>query len=386
VTRQLATGETAPTKGTGRLRFPPALRFSNIGGVYVGIVLIVVFSVWQPATFPTLSTVQQILNDNAVPGLVAMSVIMVLASGIFDLSIGYSLGFASVLTAWLLGNTQIPLPIVILIVLVTGTLGGAINALVVVVFNIDSFIGTLATGSIFLAAIIIVSGNQTLVNGLEKDGFPQIAGWTLGGFSGPVFYFLAVAIGLWIFLEHTARGRETYAAGLGAEAARLNGIPVKRLRAHALILTGILCAAAGVVVTSQVGSGSPSIGPPYLISAYAAAFLGATQLKRGLMNSWGTVIAVLLLGLADTGLSLANVPLWTPDVFTGVVLLLALGIRGQQRGMVGKGIRLLGGRSTGQDSSDGDAPLEKLPVGNAGSNGNLGRAAQAGRDSSPVSE
>jgi ribose/xylose/arabinose/galactoside ABC-type transport system permease subunit len=363
-----------------------AFRFSNIGGVYVGVVLIVLFSIWQPTTFPTIATVQQILNTNAVPGLVALSVIMVLASGIFDLSIGYSLGFASVLTAWLLGNTSLGLPVVILIVLAAGAFTGAVNAFVVVGLNIDSFIGTLATGSILEAAIVIVSGNQLLVNGVGRDGFSQIAGWQLAGFSGPVFYMLLIAVALWYFLQHTARGRETYAAGLGAEAARLNGIAVKRIRAEALILTGILCGAAGVVVTSQVGSGSPSIGPPYLISAYAAAFLGATQLKRGLMNAWGTVIAIVLLGLANTGLSLANVPLWTPYLFQGAVLLLALGIRGRQSGVAGRGLRRLGVRAWGRGSSTDGAGPAAPSAENAGTDPDLGLATDAGRDSVPIAE
>ena len=81
----------------------------------------------------------------------------------------------------------------------------------------------------------------------------------------------------------------------------------------------------------MLGSGSPSAGTPYLLPAFAAAFLGATQLKHGRFNAGGTLIAVLLLGTGVTGLALANAPQWAGDMFVGVVLIAALALTGLQR-------------------------------------------------------
>ena len=82
--------------------------------------------------------------------------------------------------------------------------------------------------------------------------------------------------------------------------------------------------ATGIVLASTLGSGSPTAGTPYLLPAFAAAFLGATQLKHGRFNAGGTIIAVLLLGTGVTGLALANAPQWAGDMFVGVVLIAAL--------------------------------------------------------------
>jgi ribose transport system permease protein len=93
------------------------------------------------------------------------------------------------------------------------------------------------------------------------------------------------------------------------------------------------------VIASTLGSGDPAAGSPYLLAAYAAAFLGASQVRPGRFNAWGALIAVLLLGTGTTGLSLAGTPGWTHDMFTGVVLIAALGITGAERRALRRGKR-----------------------------------------------
>ena len=98
------------------------------------------------------------------------------------------------------------------------------------------------------------------------------------------------------------------------------------------------------MLAATVGSGDPSAGTSYLLPAFAAAFLGATQLKHGRFNAFGTLIAVLLLGTGTTGLALANAPQWSADMFVGVVLIASLAVTGiQRRATVGApgGLRLL---------------------------------------------
>src|SRR4029078_10851328 len=102
--------------------------------------------------------------------------------------------------------------------------------------------------------------------------------------------------------------------------ARLAGVRVERLRFLSLIASGTLAGFAGIVLASTLQSGSPAGGPPYLLPAYAAAFLGATQLKHGRFNAWGTIIAVLLLGTGTTGLALANAPPWAAKLFCGFAI------------------------------------------------------------------
>ncbi|HXC83101.1 MAG TPA: hypothetical protein VNV62_14735, partial [Trebonia sp.] len=144
------------------VRLAARLSFRNIGAVYVWIVLILIFTIWKPSLFPTAQTAKSILNQYAITGLAALSVVMPLAAGIFDLSIGSTIGFAGVFVGWSLNTLKLPAPAAILLTLVAGLTIGLFNSLVVVRMRIDSFIGTLATGSIIAALTIWVSGDQII--------------------------------------------------------------------------------------------------------------------------------------------------------------------------------------------------------------------------------
>ena len=193
--------------------------------------------------------------------------------------------------------------------------------------GVDSFIGTLATGSLIKAFITMVTNDQSITGvKLLQTPFSSIAQTDIAGLTLPVLYLLLIAGAIWFVLEHTATGRRLYATGFNPDAARLQNVTTDRLRFMSLVTSALLAGVAGIVFTSAIGSGSPTAGDPYLLSAYAAAFLGATQLRGGRFNAWGTVIAVLLLGTGTTGLALASTPQWSTSVFTGLVLIVALAV------------------------------------------------------------
>jgi ribose/xylose/arabinose/galactoside ABC-type transport system permease subunit len=312
--------------------------FKNIGAIYVWLLLIVIFSIWVPSTFPVYATVKEILNEDAITGLVALALVLPLAAGVFDLSIGYNLGFCNVLCAWLLVSGGLSVPLTLVITVAAALLIGVLNAVVVVVAKIDSFIGTLATGFLLLAGITVVAGQTEIVGPKLSSGFFEgIANSGIAGIDYSVVYMIIVAAIIWVVLEFTVSGRWFYATGFNLDAARLAGIPVKRLRFIVLLISALVAGGiAGIAVTSQIASGTSTVGPPYLLNAFAAAFLGATQLKQGRFNAWGTLIAVLMLGTGTVGLGLAGAPDWASSVFTGVVLLAALAVtRAERSGSLG---------------------------------------------------
>lgn len=306
------------------------LSFDRIGAVYVWIAIGVVFSIWAPDTFPNASTAKQILNTNAITGLAALSITIPLAARVFDLSFAFIMTLTGVAVANFVVHGM-PLPLALLIGLGIGVAIGLINATVVVVMNIDSFIGTLATGSLIQALITMVTNDTPISDAKLSGGFSDIGQTTVGGIILPVFYFALAALAIWYLLEHTATGRRLYATGFNPDAARLAGVKVDRLRFMSLVASGGLAGASGIVLASILGSGSPTGGTPYLLPAFAAVFLGATQLKHGRFNAGGTIIAVLLLGTGVTGLGLANAPQWSGAMFVGVVLIAALAVTGIQR-------------------------------------------------------
>jgi ribose transport system permease protein len=327
----------APSLGA---RMRRGLAFNRIGAVYVWLAIVVVFSIWVPDTFPTMSTVKQIFNANAITALAALSITIPLAARVFDLSFAYTMTLTGVIPAHFL-SIGVPLVPSVLLGLGAGVVIGLVNALVVVVMRIDSFIATLATGSLIQALITMATKGTAIISTKLQGGFSKIGQTNIDGFTLPVFYALAVAIVMWFLLEHTAAGRRLYATGFNPDAAKLAGVRVDRLRFISLVVSGSLAGATGLVLASTLGSGDPSAGTSYLLPAFAAAFLGATQLKHGRFNAFGTLIAVLLLGTGTTGLALANAPQWSADMFVGVVLIASLALTGvQRRAIVGDGGRL----------------------------------------------
>ena len=316
---------------------PPAsglvhdLAFDRIGAVYVWLGIIVLFSLWAPETFPSLATAKQILNSNAITALAALAITIPLAARVFDLSFAGVMTLTGVTVAHLIAKDGVPLIPAIALALAVGLGVGVINAVVVVVMRIDSFIGTLATGSLIAALITMVTHEVPITDAKLGGAFADIGQTSVGGVTLAVVYCAVVAVAIWYLLEHTATGRRLYATGFNPDAARLAGVGVDRLRFLSLVASGGLAGATGIILASTLGSGSPSAGTPYLLPAFAAAFLGATQLKHGRFNAGGTIIAVLLLGTGVTGLALANAPQWAGDMFVGVVLIAALALTGLQR-------------------------------------------------------
>jgi len=111
-----------------------------------------------------------------------------------------------------------------------------------------------------------------------------------------------------------------------AETARLTGLPVARLRATGYLVSGVLGAFTGVLYATMIASSTPGGGDAFLLPAFSAAFLGATQIRPGRFNTWGTLIAVLLVATGDYGITILGGAQWTTQLFQGVILIVAIGL------------------------------------------------------------
>jgi ribose transport system permease protein len=310
-------------------RLARTLSFRNISAIYVFAVIFVVFSLWVPGTFLSGDTWRALISSQAVTGILAVGLVIALSAGAFDLAIGTTLGFGSILVAWLLVNRGVPIVPAIVLTVLAGAVVGMLNGLLVVKARIDSFIATLGMSSILLAMIAWVSSSQQILglsSSFQKLGTTDIFGLTL-----PVYLMIAIALVAWYVLECTPIGRHVYATGGNTEAARLAGVRTSAVVVVALVACGAIAAFSGLLVSSALGTGDPTIGPAYLLPAFSAAFLGSTQFRGGRFNVWGTVLAVYVLATGVKGLQLAGAPIWIPDLFNGVALLLAVGLSKYQR-------------------------------------------------------
>ncbi len=333
-----------------------SIAFDRVGAIYVWVVIIVVFSFWAPETFPQVATAKQVLNSNAITGLGALAIVIPLCARVFDLSFAYVMTLTGVAATYFIHHGVSLVPSLLLALLI-GLGIGAGNAFVVVVMKIDSFIGTLATGLLISALVTIITNGTNITDERFFGGFSSIAQTSIWGITLPVIYCFVVALAIWYMLEHTATGRRLYATGFNPDAARLAGVRTERLRFGSLMASGLLAGATGIVLASTISAGTPGAGTPYLLPGFAAAFLGATQLKHGRFNAWGTMIAVLMLGTGITGLGLAAAPPWSADMFVGVVLISALAATSlQRRKTVGAG-----GRDERPEGATADGPSAPAP-------------------------
>jgi len=307
-----------------RRRFIARTGIDRFGAVYVLAGIVVLFTVWKGTTFFRWGTAQAIINESAISALAALSLLVPLSAGVFDLSIGYVIALSSVTVAWLVVSVHLSIGAAIAVALAMALAAGLLNGLVVVRLKIDSFIATLGTGSVLAAVNLLISGDESVTNNHLYSGLGRIVVASVGGVQVPAFIALAVALILWWLFEHTVTGRRLYATGFNEEASRLAGVRTQRLRFGGFLVSAVVAALAGILLTGQVGSGSPDVGPTYLLDAFAAAFLGATQIRKGRFNPFGTILAVLVLGTGTTGMTIAGASPWTLDMYIGVVLIVAL--------------------------------------------------------------
>ena len=324
----------APPRAPRRAGLRQALSFRNVSALYIFAVMFVLFALWVPDTFLDWSTWQTLFDNQALTAIVAVGLVIPLAAGQFNLAIGAEVGFGSILVAWLLARQGVPIAPAIALTVCAGALIGLVTGLLVVRARIDSFIATLGMSSVLLAMIAWVSDSQQILD--LGASFQTVGTGEALGLTYPVFIMLGLAALVWYVLERTPAGRRVYATGGNPEAARLAGVPTSRVIVLCLVACGVLASVAGVLASSRLATGDPTFGPSYLLPAFAAAFLGSTQFRSGRYNVLGTIVAVYVLATGVKGLQLAGAPVWIPDLFNGLALLIAVGLAKYQ-GTAGRG-------------------------------------------------
>lgn len=291
------------------------------GIVAAWAVVIVVFSIARPETFPTASNAQTILGSQAVLVVLTLALIVTLAAGEFDLSVAGTLGISLVLVGTLNVTYEVPIVLAVAVALGVGLLVGAINAFFTIVVGVESFVVTLGMGTLLAGCSQAISA--VTVGGIS-DGLVDVMRGELFGIQYAFYYGLLLTAIVWYVLSRTPIGRYIYFVGLNGEAARLAGIRVNTVRWSAFLFSGFCAALAGVVLAGTLGASDPNVGPSFLLPAFAAAFLGSTAITPGRFNAWGSWVAVYFLVTGITGLQLIGVEGWVEQVFYGAALVLAV--------------------------------------------------------------
>ena len=302
------------------------LRFvSQYGLPGMLLLAIAVFSLLLPRTFPTAFNFRSILNQQSVVVLLALAAMIPMAANRFDLSIGYGVGLSHILVIGLQVNQHFPWYAAVLAVLAAGAFIGWINGLLVTRIGIDAFIGTLGTGTIVYGIAYWYTGGTQVLGNLPPV-FRNLDSIWLGLIPSPAIFVLVVALILWVVFEYLPLGRFLYVLGSSQRAAELTGISARRFIPMTFIASGTLTAVAGVILASELQVGQTAVGPDYLLPSFAGAMLGATSIRPGRMNVWGTVVAVLLLAVAVSGLQQLGGQFYVVPLFNGSMLIVAVSL------------------------------------------------------------
>lgn len=277
------------------------------------------FALTTPQFF-TVENTQDVVRQGSTLAILAFGQMFAVLSAGVDLSVGSTLGIASVVDALVARQYGI-LPGAFA-ALGVGVAAGLVNGLFIARLRVNPFIVTLGTLSVFEGVALTISGGsyiQGMPAAFSDLGYDSLGPIPLAAGAAGIVFLLVLVI-----LTQTRFGRSVYAVGGNPEAARLSGINVTRVRWWIYILTGVSAAAAGVVLSSRVSSGQPELGRGLELQSVAAVVLGGVSLFGGRGTVVGVLFGVLLVTFLQNGLNLQNVSAFLQYAVVGAALVLAV--------------------------------------------------------------
>jgi ribose/xylose/arabinose/galactoside ABC-type transport system permease subunit len=295
-------------------------------GTLIALVVIVAgFIIASPHAFGTAANLINIPQQMSLLAIVAVGATIVMAVGEFDLSTASVVSFGGILAVYLF-KLGVPPPLACAVVLLIAGVFGAISGLIVAHFNVPSFIATLASGTIIGGITFWLSDGATLLGDIPA-GFRGLARGDTLFLPTLTWWLIGAAIAAWILLDKTEAGRRIYAIGGNREAARLSGVAIVPNTMLAFVLCAVLAALVGMLLTGRINSANPTGGGGYLLSAYAAVFLGMTAFREGEANVPGTIVGAAIIAVIGNGLTILGVSTFLQDIVTGVIIIAAVLVR-----------------------------------------------------------
>lgn len=307
------------------------------GVVVPFLIILIVCAIFVPH-FLSPNNISNMLVNASTFAVIGVGMTIVIALRGLDLSVGSVEGLATCIAAIV---TLAAGPIWgVLCGLAVGLGIGLINGVLVSVFRVPAFVATLGTKGVLLGVSLILTQGQ-VVQVPDSAGLGTFADIALGPFPLPFLFALGVLLLGYLLVDHTPFGRHLIAVGGNPEAARDSGIHVRRVTLIAYVIAGLCAAIGGLMLLSQIGTASGTLGQGVELQVIAIAVLGGSSLTGGTANLVGTGIAALLLSFVYSALNLINVPSYFQYLAVGIILLFALGTDSlrryfQQRALIGE--------------------------------------------------
>ncbi len=290
----------------------------------IGLVLLAIILSFASPYFLDSRNLINLARQISLYAIIASGMTFVILTGGIDLSVGSVVAVTGTFIAGFIKG-GIPVWVAILLGIGIGILFGLFNGVIIANTRIPAIVVTLATMSIGRGTALLYS-NGYPISGLPNS-FKEIGRGYLGPLPIPIYVMVVIFILAFITLNKTKFGRHVYALGGNEETVRLSGISVRKLKMKVYVISGLMAAISGLLLSSRLGSGQPLAGDGWELDAIAAVVVGGTDIAGGRGTIIGTIIGAFIIGVLNNGLNLLNVSPYLQLVVKGFVIIGAVFVR-----------------------------------------------------------
>jgi len=313
--------------------FKAILGKNELGSV-LPLALLLIFVGFVNSSFFAVNNILDILRTASFSFIVAVPITFLMSAGGMDLSIGAVASFGGVICAFLL-RADVPIPVCILVALLSGACIGILNGIVIVLFELPPFIATLGMQYAVNGVIAVTTKNLAL------GGFPNAfkilgQGRIFSNIPMPVIYAFAIGVIGHVMLTRTKFGRSALAIGGNQETAYLAGINVKAKRIAIYIATSLFAAFTGVLMASRFTSAQPNAGSGTELTIMASAIIGGTSMFGGSGTVFGSALGCILFATITNSLIVMHVSTFWQNLIFGIILIIAIFIDKYRRTASGR--------------------------------------------------
>ncbi|WP_407390838.1 ABC transporter permease [Carnobacterium jeotgali] len=310
------------TVTTEKKKGSPKDYIGKLGPFLALIVLIILVTIVNPS-FIAPTNLLNLLRQVSTNALIAFGMTFVIITGGIDLSVGSTLALSSALMAGAIASGLDPI-LAMVLSLLTGTIFGAVNGLLITKGKMAPFIATLATMTIYRGLTLVYTDGNPITGIGDSFIFKFVGRGYLLGIPFPVVLMIISFILLYILLHKMTFGRKTFAIGGNEKASFIAGIKNDRIKTGIYALSGLMASLAGIIITSRLDSAQPTAGTSYEMDAIASVVLGGTSLSGGRGRLVGTLIGALIIGTLNNGMNLLGISSFYQQVVKGIVIIIAV--------------------------------------------------------------
>ncbi|MEG0913154.1 MAG: ABC transporter permease [Oscillospiraceae bacterium] len=288
------------------------------------LILFCVVLSFMSENFLTEGNIMSLLRQVSTNAFLTLGMMLCIIIGGIDIGLGAYVALSGTVTAVCITNIGMPIPIAIILGILSCVLCGLTNGMLIAYIQVPAFIATMAIMNVARGAAYLATNAEPVR--VTSTAYSQIGIGRLWVIPYPVIYTIIAIIVMALFMNKTRMGRYIYSVGGNIEAARYSGINIKAVQISVHCISGFMAGIAGIILSARMYSGQPAVAQGYELDAVAASVLGGISLTGGSGSVISAMIGVLIIGVLQNGLALMNVNSFWQLIAKGVVILIAVSI------------------------------------------------------------